>query len=186
MQTIGAVSSAIDDQRGAMQEALAELDARQGSILLIGGRVDAGDNFNVVPAFCRFTIDRRTDPQEDIDVEKRHLLDLVDRARADGVDLDVRVIQEAHASSTSSDTLLARELARSAEVVTGVAPGFESCPGLLETRFYTARGVPALAYGPGILAVSHGPQEFVKISRMVECAKIYALTALRMLGGSLG
>jgi succinyl-diaminopimelate desuccinylase len=57
------------------------------------------------------------------------------------------------------------------------------CPGLLETRFYAERGVPALAYGPGLLAVSHGPREFVKISRMVECAKIYALTAARMLEG---
>jgi acetylornithine deacetylase/succinyl-diaminopimelate desuccinylase-like protein len=55
--------------------------------------------------------------------------------------------------------------------------------GLLETRFYAERGVPALAYGPGILAVSHGPQEFVKVSRMVECAKIYALTAAVLLGG---
>jgi acetylornithine deacetylase/succinyl-diaminopimelate desuccinylase-like protein len=55
------------------------------------------------------------------------------------------------------------------------------CPGLLETRFYAERGVPALAYGPGILAVSHGPREFVKISRMMECARIYALTAAAML-----
>ena len=62
------------------------------------------------------------------------------------------------------------------------APGVRPCPGLLEIRFYVERGVPALAYGPGVLAVSHGLQEFVKISRMVECAKIYTLTAARMLG----
>ena len=65
--------------------------------------------------------------------------------------------------------------------MTGEPPTFETCPGLLETRFYAERGVPALAYGPGILAVSHGPQEFVRISRMVECAKIYALTAMQLL-----
>jgi succinyl-diaminopimelate desuccinylase len=51
------------------------------------------------------------------------------------------------------------------------------------SRFYAERGVPALAYGPGILSVSHGPQEFVKMGRMAECAKIYALTAARMLAG---
>ena len=50
-----------------------ELDARGGSILLVGGRVDAGSNFNVVPAECRFTIDRRTDPGEDFDAEKQRL-----------------------------------------------------------------------------------------------------------------
>jgi acetylornithine deacetylase/succinyl-diaminopimelate desuccinylase-like protein len=43
--------------------------------------------------------------------------------------------------------------------------------------------VPALACGPGILSVSHGPHEFVKMGRMAEYAKIYALTAARMLCG---
>ena len=37
------------------------------------------------------------------------------------------------------------------------------------------------AYGPGLLSVSHGPNEFVRISRMVECAKIYALVAASQL-----
>jgi acetylornithine deacetylase/succinyl-diaminopimelate desuccinylase-like protein len=32
-------------------------------------------------------------------------------------------------------------------------------------------------YGPGLLAVSHGPKEFVHIYRIVECASIYARTA---------
>lgn len=158
-----------------------DLDARQGSPLLIGGRVEAGDNFNLVPASCRFTIDRRIDPDEDFEVEKRRLFDVLDGARAEGVDLAARVIQEARSASTPTDGPLARALARSVEVVTGTPAVFEQCPGLLETRFYAERGVPALAYGPGILAVSHGPQEFVKISRMLECAKVYALTACDLL-----
>jgi len=158
-----------------------DLDARQGSLLLIGGRFEAGNNFNLVPASCRFTMDRRIDPDEDFEVEKRRLFDLMDRARAEGVDLEARVIQEGRSASTPADGPLARALARSVEVVTGTPPAFEQCPGLLETRFYAGRGVPALAYGPGILAVSHGPQEFVKISRMLECAKVYALTACDLL-----
>ena len=159
-----------------------DLDARQGSLLLVGGRVDAGVNFNLVPASCRFTIDRRIDPDEDFSAEKRRVLDLLDRSREEGVDLKVRVIQEGRSASTPADGPLARALARSVEVITGAPPVFEQCPGLLETRFYAERGVPAFAYGPGILAVSHGPQEFVKISRMLECAKVYALTACDLLG----
>ena len=53
---------------------------------------------------------------------------------------------------------------------------FEMCPGLLETRFYAARGIPAFAYGPGLLTVSHGPNEFVPIRNIAQCA-FYALTA---------
>ena len=153
----------------------------QPSVLLIGGRVEAGSNFNVVPDVCRFTIDRRTDPGEDFDAEKRRLLDLLDEARAAGTELDVRVLQEGRASASSEESLLGRALAASIADLTGEAARFETCPGLLETRFYAERGVPAFAYGPGILAVSHGPREFVRISRMVESAKVYALTAARVL-----
>jgi succinyl-diaminopimelate desuccinylase len=158
-----------------------ELDAQGGSILLVGGRVDAGSNFNAVPAHCRFTLDRRTDPREDFDAEKRRLLTILDAARSDGVDLDVRTIQEGRSSTTAPHEALAHALSDSVATIMGEAPSFEMCPGLLEIRFYAERGVPALAYGPGILSVSHGPQEFVKMGRMAECAKIYALTAARML-----
>lgn len=152
------------------------------SILLIGGRVEAGSNFNVVPDQCRFTIDRRIDPDEDFDREKRRLLGLLEDARSGGIDLSVRTIQEGPASFSPADAPLALALAQSVADVTGAAPSFEMCPGLLEIRFYTALGVPAFAYGPGVLAVSHGPKEFVRISRMMECAKVYALTAARILG----
>jgi succinyl-diaminopimelate desuccinylase len=159
------------------------LGARNGSIMLVAGRVGAGTNFNVVPAECRFTIDRRTNPSEDFDREKQDLLAMLDAARSEGVDLEVRTIQEGRSSATPPDGPLARALSGAIAEVTGDAPAFEMCPGLLENRFYAERGVPALAYGPGILAVSHGPREFVKIGRMLECAKIYALAAVRMLGG---
>jgi succinyl-diaminopimelate desuccinylase len=158
------------------------LDQHHDSVLLVGGRVDAGSNFNVVPSRCSFTIDRRLNPGEDFDAEKCRLFDEIDRARAEGAEIDVRILQEGRSASTSSDTPLARSLAASIAEITGEPPTFEMCPGLLEIRFYADRGVPALAYGPGILAVSHGPQEFVRVSRMVECAKVYALTALRVLG----
>ena len=158
-----------------------ELDAR-GSILLVGGRVDAGSNFNVVPDFCKFTLDRRTNPDEDFASEKQKLFELIEGPKPDPSQVSISVIQEGKSSSSSAEQPLARALADAVTRVTGDAPEFEMCPGLLETRFYAAAGVPAYAYGPGLLSVSHGPNEFVRISRMVECAKIYALVAARQLG----
>jgi len=151
------------------------------SILLLGGRVDGGANFNIVPAECRFTLDRRLNPEEDFDAEKRRLLGVLDEARADGVELDVEVLQEGQASGTPAGVPAARVLAASVEAVTGRRPRFEMCPGLLETRFYAERGIPAFAYGPGDLALAHGPEESVAIERLEECAAIYALTAAHLL-----
>jgi succinyl-diaminopimelate desuccinylase len=69
-------------------------------------------------------------------------------------------------------------LSRSIRTVTGEAPRFELCPGLLEIRFYAAQGIPAYAYGPGLLSVAHGPNEYVDLRRVIETAAIFALTAI--------
>jgi len=41
-------------------------------------------------------------------------------------------------------------------------------------------GIPAYAYGPGHLAVSHGPDEYADLASLPEAAAIYALTAARL------
>ncbi|HET9439552.1 MAG TPA: ArgE/DapE family deacylase [Longimicrobiales bacterium] len=147
------------------------------SILMLGGRVEGGTNFNVVPASCSFTVDRRLNPEEDLEVEKRRLLAAIERGAGGQVRYEVAVLQEALASGSDEAGPLGRALARSIQAVTGCEAQFELCPGLLEIRFYAERGLPAFAYGPGLLTVSHGPDEFVSIDRIEACAQIYALTA---------
>jgi len=149
--------------------------AARRSILLLGGRVEAGTNFNVTPDFCSFTIDRRINPEEDLEEEKRRLLDLLEG-------FEVETLQEEVAAATSAQEPLGLALSRHAASETGKAPAVEMCPGLLETRFYAARGIPAFAYGPGLLTVSHGPDEFIPIRNIGQCAAVYALTAAELLG----
>jgi succinyl-diaminopimelate desuccinylase len=156
-------------------------DVARRSILLLGGRTEGGTNFNVVPDECWFTVDRRLNPEEDFEVEKQRLFDVIDRAGGPAT-IEVEVIQEGRASGSDERGPVGRALAESIVDVTGRPARFEMCPGLLEIRFYAERGVPAFAYGPGLLTVSHGPDEFVPIDRIVECAQIYALTAARLLG----
>ena len=148
--------------------------AARKSILLLGGRVEAGTNFNVTPEFCSFTIDRRLNPEENLEEEKRRLLDALEG-------FEIEVLQEEPAAATPAGDRLGAILSRHIAEVTGKQPAFEMCPGLLETRFYAARGIPAFAYGPGLLTVSHGPNEFVPIRNIGQCALIYALTAAEML-----
>jgi acetylornithine deacetylase/succinyl-diaminopimelate desuccinylase-like protein len=51
--------------------------AARNSILMLGGRVEAGTNFNVTPDFCSFTIERRINPEEYLEEEKRRLCDVL-------------------------------------------------------------------------------------------------------------
>jgi acetylornithine deacetylase/succinyl-diaminopimelate desuccinylase family protein len=157
--------------------------AARRSILMMGGECRGGSNFNVVPESCSFTVDRRINPEEDADTEKRRLLDIFDRLRRDGIDHEVEILQEGSSSGVPEEHPLAQTLAQAIESVTKKRPAFEMCPGLLETRFYAERGIPALAYGPGILAVSHGPNEFVPLRNIRDCAAAYALAAQTMLAG---
>jgi succinyl-diaminopimelate desuccinylase len=147
------------------------------SLMLIGGRVEAGSNFNVVPGRCVFTVDRRMNPEEDYDAERRALFAVFAEARRSGVKLDVEVIQEGRPSGSSEEDAIARTLSAHVKAVTGRAPNFEMCPGLLEVRFYAEQGMPAYAYGPGLLSIAHGPREFVHTDRIVDCALIYARVA---------
>lgn len=156
-------------------------EAARHSILLIGGRSESGTNFNVVPDSAWFTIDRRINPEEKLAEEKQRLLALLDAVRANGIDLEVEVLQEGESSGTPPGSPLEQVLTHHIEEITGHTPQIEMCPGLLEIRFYAAKGIPAFAYGPGLLTVSHGPNEFVPIDRIVQCAQIYALTAAEIL-----
>lgn len=156
-------------------------DAAARSILMLGGRVEGGTNFNVVPETCTFTVDRRFNPEEDLETEKAQLLTVFERLRSQGIALDVEVLQEGHSCGVSDDHPAARALADAGEAVTGERPVFEMCPGLLEIRWYARKGIPAFAYGPGWLEVSHGPREVVDIGRMYQHAVIYAMAAARLL-----
>jgi succinyl-diaminopimelate desuccinylase len=98
------------------------------------------------------------------------------------VELEVEIFQAAPSAGADEGDPVAVALARSIETVTGERAVFEMCPGLLEIRWYARRGVPAFAYGPGLLTVSHGAHEFVPLKNIPACALIYALTAIELLG----
>jgi acetylornithine deacetylase/succinyl-diaminopimelate desuccinylase-like protein len=144
------------------------------SILLLGGRSEGGTNFNVTPDRFSFTIDRRINPEENLEKETQRLRDTLEG-------FEIETLQHESAAATSAEDPLGRILSRHIASVTGKETAFEMCPGLLETRLYAARGIPAFAYGPGLLTVSHGPNEFVPIRNIVQSALIYALTAAEVL-----
>jgi len=153
----------------------------RNSILLLGGQSGGGSNFNVVPDHCWFTVDRRINPEEELDTEKAKLLDVLESCKRDGIPLEWEILQEGNSASCNEDSALGKALARSIRTVTGDTARFELCPGLLEIRFYAARGIPAYAYGPGLLSVAHGPNEYFDVRKMIDCAAIYALTAMDLL-----
>ena len=176
----------------ALQSLKAEVEKRQTSyriapegashsILMLGGRVEGGTNFNVVPEACTFTVERRFNPEEDLETEKTRLLTLLEAIRRQGIALEVDILQEGESSRVLEGHPTANVLTDAIAAVTGVYPAVEMCPGILETRWYTRKGIPAFAYGPGLLEVAHGPNEAVEIERIYRHTIVYALVAARLL-----
>jgi acetylornithine deacetylase/succinyl-diaminopimelate desuccinylase-like protein len=151
------------------------------SVLMLGGVCRCGTNFNVVPGECTFSVERRINPEENFDQEKKRLMNLIKSFRKKGVGVSVRVLQEGEAAGCPVDSVLAQSLASSIRAVSGERPQFLMCPGLLEIRYYMMNGIPAYAYGPGSIQRAHHPVEFVSVKRMSECTAVYALTAAQAL-----
>ncbi|MBI4279006.1 MAG: ArgE/DapE family deacylase [Armatimonadetes bacterium] len=165
---------------GAVLALKGRVAARHGT-MLVGGRTGGGASFNVVPDRCWFTVDRRFEPSEGLNLARQEIMDALDGVRREGVDIEVTVLQEAPAAAVPLESPLIRTLAGVIAEVTGRPPRVEPCPGVLEIRFFAQRGVPAVCYGPGDLEVSHGPEEYVEMERILQTAAIYAETTLRML-----
>lgn len=149
-----------------------------GSMLVVGGQAGAGAGFNVVPGSAWFSVDRRFNPEEELDEELARLRGMIERAAgAAGADVAVEVLQEQPSGSTDEDHPVARTLARCVAAVEGAAAPFRLCPGVLDTRWYSQLGIPAFAYGGGRLDVSHGPDEYIDETAMRRCAAVHALFA---------
>jgi succinyl-diaminopimelate desuccinylase len=155
-----------------------ELLDKRGSMVVVGGQAGAGAGFNVVPGSAWFSVDRRFNPEEDLDEELARLTDTINEAAtATGAEVEIDVLQAQPSVSTDRDNPAARALARCVAAVRGSVPEFQLCPGVLETRWYAQLGIPAFAHGGGRLDVSHGPDEHIDETAMRQCAAVYALFA---------
>ena len=59
-----------------------ESEEARGSMLVVGGASGSGANFNVVPGAAWFSVDRRFNPEEDLDEEVARLTTTIDEAAA--------------------------------------------------------------------------------------------------------
>ncbi|MBZ5497479.1 MAG: ArgE/DapE family deacylase [Acidobacteriia bacterium] len=152
------------------------------SVMVLGGESGSGSNFNSVPESAWFSVDRRINPEENLAQAKEELDRVFERHRREGLDIEVEIVQEGEPAVAPAETRLGKILARTVTDVIGIPPAFELCPGILETRFFTNQGIPGYGYGPGVLEISHGPNEYVDLDALRRCTIVYALTAVRLLG----
>jgi acetylornithine deacetylase/succinyl-diaminopimelate desuccinylase-like protein len=119
---------------------------------------------------------------EDIRAELQAICDRL--AGASG--LTFRVSLEGHREpfETPADHPIVRALQAAGQHVAGAVPDIIGMALVGDANFYANDGgVPTVYYGPGY-ETAHSDHERVSVERLVHCAKVYALAAMRFCGVS--
>ncbi len=156
----------------------------RGSTINVGGIVETGKAVNIVPDRCLITIDRRLIPEETLDEAKNEFIDLLKELQSQDPELkfETKITSQYNACLTPSDSQICTATVDAIQSVTGIRPTTTMCVGGLDMRHFVKAGIPTVAYGPGDLRLAHSADEHVEIQELVTVAKVYAISAMRILG----
>lgn len=178
------IVKALEEKR---RELLSFEDPDLGAPALSVGKVTGGVSPNVVPETCALEVDVRTLPSFSLTRMEELLRETVEEVRKrEGVPFEytiTRCIPHLPPARVSKDLELVDLLSRSISDIPGEVPMFSPFPASCEASFLVEAGVPALIFGPGRIEEAHSANEFVPVTQIVTAGRIYALLALRLLGG---
>lgn len=132
------------------------------------------------PDLCTVTLDIRTVPGMDEESVVRDLNELLASMAAEDRDLRYEIEPPTGASAPfhgSFDSDITKAVAAAHRRVTGqeAKPSYYVKFGVADTRFFVAKGVDGLIYGPSGKYLS-GPDERCEVEQIVTAAKVYACT----------
>jgi succinyl-diaminopimelate desuccinylase len=150
-----------------------------------GGQPGGGIQTPCVADRCEAIFDRRflaEEPIADVKGEIASLLEEIGRSDPQfryQLD-DLMTVLPVH---TDAASILVRQTAGAVRDVLGTEPRLISSPGTYDQKHVMRVGLveQCIAYGPGILHLSHQPDEYCRIDHLVAGAQTMALAAMRLL-----
>ncbi len=145
--------------------------------------IEGGVKVNVIPDRCEIHIDRRILPEETPATVLAEIREIAERALAGDSKLRVEVVEKMSRSAMLTDAgspvalalIAATRFLGQEPVVTGFFAGTDA-------KHFAPNGWPTLIMGPGDPATAHTQDEWVGIDEVMEATRLYALTALALLG----
>jgi len=148
--------------------------------------IEGGREWSVVPDHCVVRFELRTIPGYATSQAMKDIEKIIRELGSEDPDLKAKVglFLSGEPLDTSPDEPMIRGLQKALRTVKGIQPQIIGLPFYTEAAIFAkALKVPACIIGPGDIAQAHSADEFVKISEVVEAARIYALTALDFVNG---
>ena len=146
--------------------------------------IQAGTKINIIPERCTFSIDRRLMPGETSESVLREIEEVCARCASEGISSELRVTHagwDPYAIDPASP--LPKGLCGVIEQVVGEFPQIKGKAGCTDaSHLYHRAGIPSVCFGPGLEDLAHKANERVALEKVVLAARVYALSAVKLLG----
>jgi acetylornithine deacetylase len=156
-----------------------------GPTINLGVKALGGVGYGVLPGHAEFWSDIRTTPGmtfDDLRADLEAAIALVS-TEVPGASITLEFpanLRWIEPTEIAAEHPATRAMRAAAEAVLGQAPPLTAFPGGTDASpFQCIGGIPTLAaFGPGLLPLAHGPNEWVSVSSLMQASRMYALAAL--------
>lgn len=147
-------------------------------------KIHGGVKENVVPELVEITFDRRVIPGETLMGAMEEIEELIKRLQSeDPFEYEMRYdYMSGMPTDTAPDDPLIVAMLGTIKELTGKDARPTGYKQGSDARYFAPLNIPVAIYGPSDPAVGHSPNERVSVEQLVEATKVYALTAIRVLG----
>lgn len=146
------------------------------------GRIQGGQNINVVPGSCTLDIDRRLLPSEDVQQAYQEICQNLDTSGEPENSYDTTLITGTNGFSAPLNGPGVSALVASIKSITNKAPLFINAVGVSDGRYFADKNIEIMTFGPGDGSTSHAANEFIEVDQMVDASLILCDTIRRLTG----
>ncbi|HVG26343.1 MAG TPA: M20/M25/M40 family metallo-hydrolase, partial [Acidobacteriaceae bacterium] len=153
---------------------------------IFGGQPEEGSQTPCVADRSGAIFDRRFLEEESFEQVKGEIVQMLDALKASNPEFSYQIedLMVVHPVHTDEHCKLVQTLSRSIEQIAGHDAIMAASPGTYDQKHVVriANVAQCVAYGPGMLAQAHLPDEYCVIEDIIVSAKVMALTAVELLG----
>jgi succinyl-diaminopimelate desuccinylase len=146
----------------------------QNPTIVLGGKSFSGDKINTIPGKASFTIDRRINPEENIDEIKKEILQIARALEEKDPEykINVKFLYEDPPTHFIENTVIAKNLKKEIKKVISEEAEFVLMSGASDLRYLAHKGIPIVGYSPKG-SNYHADNEYVEIKSLIETSVIY-------------
>ena len=156
-----------------------------------GVMVNGGVYYGVVPGVASFNFDLRVIPGMSLEGIQRDINEFLRQLSHKNTELHAELVLEKEPNNwappveISSGHSLVKACTEATREVLGFAPRLVGAPFGTDGVFFVKAGLKMdiiPSFGPGLIKLAHGPDEYIHVQSIIDAAKIFAFASLNYLG----